>query len=122
MYCYKDTIYNWKFNDQFEKQVDFNLDADHDDDYTWQIFLSYNEVDLQVKDNIQTQLMNGSLGGQRWNVAIHENDFLPGKPILDNINCCVRNSKITILLLSRAALSSKYCMKEFEIAASLPGR
>ena len=49
-------------------------------------------------------------------LCLHQKDFLPGQDIAGNIVHAVRNSKITLVVLSPEFLQSKWCIYEFNMA------
>ena len=53
-----------------------------------------------------------------YQVCYHEDDFLPGRPILSNIEQAIEHSKRVICLLTTNFLRSGYCMLEFRAAYS----
>lgn len=52
----------------------------------------------------------------RFNVCFHERDFVVGVSILENASNSIVNSKRTLCLISKAFLSSYWCMEEFKMA------
>ncbi|KAK3085867.1 hypothetical protein FSP39_009828 [Pinctada imbricata] len=51
-----------------------------------------------------------------FEVCIHQRDFLLGAAIVDNIFTCVKNSRHSIFIISKAFLKSEWCLMEFRAA------
>ena len=81
-------------------------------EYHYDIFISY------ATDNYHfvTGEMYSTLEDAGLSMCLHQKDFLPGNDIADNIVTAVRNSKLTLLVLSPAFLESKWCIYEFNMA------
>ena len=74
-------------------------------------FLTYAEADREIMETIK----NGLVGGykhRRFHVATHENDFIPGNTIENNMRMCMARSKRCIALVSTHYLNSSYCQHE----------
>ena len=86
--------------------------TDNDNTYEYDVFISYSTDDYQfVTGEIYNQLKEAGLS-----LCLHQKDFLPGHDIAGNIVQAVRNSKITLIVLSPAFLQSKWCIYEFNMA------
>ena len=80
--------------------------------YEYDVFISYAENDYQfVTGEMYNKLKESGLS-----LCLHQKDFIPGRPIGENIAHAVRNSKITLVVLSPEFLESKWCMYEFNMA------
>jgi toll-like receptor 13 len=53
---------------------------------------------------------------KKFRVCIHDKDFIPGSDIADNIIGAIRNSKKTMLIISKHFIHSEWCMYEFNMA------
>ena len=80
--------------------------------YDYDVFISYSTDDYQfVTGEMYNQLKEAGL-----TLCLHQKDFLPGHDIAGNIAQAVRNSKITLVVISPAFLESKWCIYEFNMA------
>ncbi|KAL4239515.1 hypothetical protein ACF0H5_000329 [Mactra antiquata] len=80
--------------------------------YTHDIFLSYANKNSEF---ILNQLYP-FLKEKGIRVCLHDKDFLPGDNIADNILDAIRNSRITLAVLSNDYVRSKWCVYEFNMA------
>ena len=87
-------------------------DVDNENTYEYDVFISYSTDDYQFA----TGEMYNHLKEAGLSMCLHQKDFLPGHDIAGNIVHAVRNSKITLVLLSPAFLQSKWCIYEFNMA------
>nr|CAD7586251.1 unnamed protein product [Timema genevievae] len=55
-------------------------------------------------------------GEERYKLCLHERDFRLGSLILENIEDAMRNSRYTIMVLSRGFVLSQWCRWELEMA------
>ena len=86
--------------------------SDTDKIYEYDVFISYSTDDYQfVTGQMYNELKEAGLS-----LCLHQKDFLPGHDIAGNIVQAVRNSKITLVVLSPAFLQSKWCIYEFNMA------
>ncbi|KAM9457226.1 toll-like receptor 1 [Clarias gariepinus] len=58
-----------------------------------------------------------STSKNRLRVCHHERDFIPGKPILDNILCCIEQSRCCVFVLSSHFVQSDWCHYELYFAS-----
>ena len=80
--------------------------------YEYDVFISYSTDDYQfVTGEMYNRLKEAGLS-----MCLHQKDFLPGHDIAGNIVHAVRNSRITLVVLSPAFLESKWCIYEFNMA------
>nr|QBP05243.1 toll-like receptor 22b [Boleophthalmus pectinirostris] len=76
-------------------------------------FVSYNSRDeAWVCEELVPRLEQE----QGWRLCLHHRDFLPGKPIVENIAEAVYRSRKTICVVSRWYLQSEWCSKELQLA------
>ena len=81
--------------------------------YQYDAFISYSHEDyVFVKDEILTRLEEEA----GLSLCIHQRDFLPGNYIAENILQAIKNSRMTVILLSSNFLKSKWCLYEFNMA------
>ena len=83
-----------------------------DNVYQYDVFISY------ATDNYQfvTGEMYNELKEAGLSLCLHQKDFLPGQAIAENIVQAVRNSRMTLVVLSPDFLKSKWCIYEFNMA------
>ncbi|XP_060551091.1 toll-like receptor 4 [Ruditapes philippinarum] len=87
-------------------------DEDVDGMYKYGVFISYAEDNNQfISDQLVPNLEQHGLS-----LCIHQRDFVAGRSIIDNIISAVQSSKITLVILSREFINSKWCMYEFQMA------
>ena len=87
--------------------------SDRDNDFQFDAFVSYSSED---SDFVHRQLVEEleTRAGLRLNV--HNRDFIPGRPIPGNIVDAVRNSRRTLVVLSRDFVRSDWCHYEMQMA------
>ncbi|XP_072321751.1 uncharacterized protein [Eucyclogobius newberryi] len=77
-------------------------------------FVSYNASDeAWVYEELVPRLEQE----QGWRLCLHHRDFLPGKPIVENIVDAIYGSRKTICVISRRYLQSEWCSKEMQLAS-----
>ncbi|XP_053388056.1 toll-like receptor 4 [Mercenaria mercenaria] len=80
--------------------------------FMYDAFISYANEDLRfILDLIIPKLEENEM-----KLCLHERDFLPGNNIADNILEAIRNSRKTVVILSKEFLKSKWCLYEFNMA------
>uniref|UniRef100_A0A3B4B194 TIR domain-containing protein n=1 Tax=Periophthalmus magnuspinnatus TaxID=409849 RepID=A0A3B4B194_9GOBI len=77
-------------------------------------FVSYNSKDEAW---VCEQLVPKLEQEQGWRLCLHHRDFLPGRPIVENIAEAVYRSRKTICVVSRRYLQSEWCSKELQLAS-----
>ncbi|XP_053388022.1 toll-like receptor 4 [Mercenaria mercenaria] len=95
------------------RQLGYNrLNNDLNEDFTYDAFISYANENLRfILDKIIPRLEE-----QEMKLCLHDRDFLPGNNIADNIIEAIRNSRKTVVILSKEFLKSKWCLYEFNMA------
>ncbi|XP_048458362.1 toll-like receptor 2 [Rhincodon typus] len=94
-----------------KKSLDANL---VEKNFEYNAFVSYSEYDSAwVKNKLLIQLENNE---PPYRICIHERDFKPGKPIINNIIDCISKSYKTIFILSKHFVQSEWCHYEFFFA------
>uniref|UniRef100_UPI00358FEDA6 uncharacterized protein n=1 Tax=Myxine glutinosa TaxID=7769 RepID=UPI00358FEDA6 len=84
---------------------------DSETDFLYDVFVSYSEKDAAWSyDLIQ------KLEAEGLRVCCHERDFLPGRPIMDNIMESIEGSRRAVFLLSENFVASAWCHYEFYFA------
>ena len=89
----------------------FDRDECEGEDMEWDVFLASSKEDEEVSQGLITLLENEGL-----RVCFHENDFIPGERIIDNIINAIEKSKRVLCLLTRNFTKSHYCMEEFRLS------
>lgn len=87
--------------------------SDLDDDKEYDAFVSYSSSDGDCVMSLVNQLENKY---PFFKLCIHERDWLPGYPIVSQIENSVKNSKKTLLILSNDFLKSFWCETELQMA------
>ncbi|XP_067130981.1 uncharacterized protein [Centruroides vittatus] len=84
-----------------------------DKDKAFDAFISY-----CASDRDMALLLLKNLEGKPpfFKVCIHERDWIPGHCIISQIETSTRNSRKTILLISKEFLNSVWCLAEFQAA------
>ncbi|KAK7913160.1 hypothetical protein WMY93_013371 [Mugilogobius chulae] len=77
-------------------------------------FVSYNTHDEAW---VYEELVPHLEQEQGWRLCLHHRDFLPGKPIVENIAEAIYGSRKTICVISRRYLQSEWCSKEMQLAS-----
>ncbi|KAK6187917.1 hypothetical protein SNE40_005837 [Patella caerulea] len=86
---------------------------DHDDQFDFNAFISYADEDRQI---VITDMIEKLEKQQGMQLCIHHRDFLVGEVIAANISNAVRNSKKTLILLTKNFLKSYWCIYELNMA------
>uniref|UniRef100_A0AAV2LT79 TIR domain-containing protein n=1 Tax=Knipowitschia caucasica TaxID=637954 RepID=A0AAV2LT79_KNICA len=77
-------------------------------------FVSYNSKDEAW---VYGELVPHLEQEQGWTLCLHHRDFLPGKPIVENIAEAIYESRKTICVISHRYLQSEWCSKEMQLAS-----
>ncbi|XP_020782191.1 toll-like receptor 13 [Boleophthalmus pectinirostris] len=95
----------WLFDSKNrQKRVEDQYDA----------FVSYNTHDEAW---VYRELVPHLEKEQGWRLCLHHRDFLPGKPIVENIADAIYGSRKTICVISQRYLQSEWCSKEMQLAS-----
>ncbi|KAK3085435.1 hypothetical protein FSP39_003251 [Pinctada imbricata] len=90
--------------------------TEHDDAKKYDAFVAYSQYDaVWVVNTLRRRLENPD-NGAPFKLCLHHRDFEVGAAIFDNIMSSVKNSRHTILVLSRNFLQSEWCIMEFRTA------
>lgn len=87
-------------------------DTDIEREYKYDVFISYANENYRFA----TGEMYETLSSAGLSLCLHQKDFLPGNYIAENILKAIKDSRITLILLSPAFLESKWCIYEFNMA------
>ncbi|XP_052803797.1 toll-like receptor 4 [Mya arenaria] len=91
-----------------------------EDELRFVVFLSFNSQDEPfLRGNVINPLdqhLQDAIGIDRTTVCIGDREFIPGRPISDEIVHSLRKSAMVLILLSDAYTQSEYCRQEFEQA------
>nr|KAG5693789.1 hypothetical protein BaRGS_029419 [Batillaria attramentaria] len=83
--------------------------------FQYDVFVSYASEDLQwVREHLMPELEE-RLG---LRLCIHERDFIPGKPIVDNIEDSLETSKKVMMVFSSGFAQSQWCQFELRLCLS----
>ncbi|XP_053380735.1 toll-like receptor 4 [Mercenaria mercenaria] len=95
------------------RQFGYNrLYNDPNEEFTYDAFISSANENLRfILDKITPRMEE-----QEMKLCLHDRDFLPGNNIADNILEAIRNSRKTVVILSKEFLKSKWCLYEFNMA------
>ncbi|KAM7369670.1 hypothetical protein PAMP_010974 [Pampus punctatissimus] len=77
-------------------------------------FISYNVHD---EPWVIGELLPKLEAERDWRLCLHHRDFLPGKPIIDNIVDAIYGSRKTLCVISRRYLESEWCSREIQMAS-----
>ena len=109
-FCVKFAANRMNYDEQEESGKQYKYDA----------FVAYHRSDVDwVRDQLYENLDqkdDETANPDRFQLCIHDRDFLPGRPIEDNIVRAIENSRKTILVLSENFLTSHWCELEMQIA------
>ena len=109
-------VTNRKAYQEFEgSEEEYEYDAFvsfHSDDQDWVWNELHEKFDF-IQDNVETD------DQPRFQLCIHERDFVPGDLIEENILRSIESSRKTIVVLSSSFLQSVWCEFELQIARKL---
>ncbi|KAK6166303.1 hypothetical protein SNE40_023032 [Patella caerulea] len=91
----------------------FPLDDNENTQFEYHAFVSYADEDRLLVTQDMRQKLETEHG---LNLCIHHRDFVPGEDIAANILSAVRNSKKTLVLLTKHFLNSYWCIYELNMA------
>uniref|UniRef100_A0A8C6T1K9 TIR domain-containing protein n=1 Tax=Neogobius melanostomus TaxID=47308 RepID=A0A8C6T1K9_9GOBI len=80
--------------------------------HMYDAFVSYNVHD---EEWVFRKLLPELEGRQGWRLCLHHRDFLPGKPIIENITDAIYSSRKTLCVISRHYLQSEWCSREIQM-------
>ena len=86
------------------------MDDDCHPDYD--VFISFSEED---RDFAETEVKS-MLEQNNYKIAWHHEVFIPGCPILENMETFIFQSRVIVVLLSSHFMESEFCNKELHIA------
>ena len=86
---------------------------DYERIYEYDMFIAYSSEDQEI---VRQGVMNELESKRGLLCCIHERDFKAGESIPFNISKGIRESKRTVLFLSKSFLASEWCMYELNIA------
>lgn len=81
--------------------------------YIYDVFLSYSNQD---DDFVQAHCLPNLEEKGNLRLCIHQRDFLPGMEITQNISDSIRNSQVTVCVISKSFFESYFCMFELNMA------
>ena len=82
-------------------------------EYVYDSFICYSDDDEHLIQKL-IEILEGD--EHKMVLCVHKRDFNPGAPVCLNIDGAIRNSRSTIIILSKNFLRSGWCRKEFEVA------
>ncbi|XP_054720263.1 protein toll-like [Uloborus diversus] len=108
---YEFEIKAWLYAHGFKKIKE----VDSGEDKPYDAFLAYAKEDRDIMLEVEREVRKQ----QQTKLLIHDRDFEGGKDIDKNIIEGIRDSKKTVVFLSRNFLKSHWCMFEFKTAYEL---
>ncbi|XP_041841114.1 toll-like receptor 13 isoform X1 [Melanotaenia boesemani] len=81
---------------------------------SYDAFVSYN---IHDEAWVCSELLPILEGQQGWKLCLHHRDFVPGKPIIENITEAIYSCRKTICVISRHYLQSEWCSREIQMAS-----
>lgn len=82
------------------------------------VFISYSNLDKEFVEDFIVPNLEGESNNIQYQCLLHERDFVPGLPIIDQINDAVNKSSCTMIILSTNFIESHWARQEFDIAES----
>ncbi|XP_074847995.1 toll-like receptor 2 type-2 [Carettochelys insculpta] len=86
----------------------------HNQDFSYDAFVSYSERDTEWVENLLVQELEYS--APPFKLCLHKRDFLPGKWIIDNIIDSIEKSRKTLFVLSEHFVQSEWCKYELDFS------
>ena len=93
-----------------------NVTADHEENKKYDAFVAYSQHDARWVVDVLRPRLEKPNNGTPFDLCLHHRDFEVGAAISDNIIDSVKQSRHTILVLSRRFLQSEWCLMEFRTA------
>ena len=109
--------YRWRLRYLYymakSRYVGYNIIADTEMDYRYEVFVSYAHEDyIFIKNELIVELEEKC----GLSLCVHQRDFLPGNYISENILQAIKNSRMIVIVLTNHFLQSKWCIYEFNMA------
>jgi len=82
----------------------------------YDVFISYSSIDKEFVEEYMVPKLEKESSQPKYQCLLHERDFVPGLPIIDQINDAVTKSSCTMIVLSKSFVESKWACQEFDIA------
>jgi hypothetical protein len=76
------------------------------------VFISYSHLDKEFVEDFMVQNLEDETNEVKYQCLLHERDFMPGRPIIDQITEAVDNSSCTMIVLSTNFVESQWARQE----------
>ena len=76
------------------------------------VFISYSHLDKEFVEDFMVQNLEDETNEVKYQCLLHERDFMPGRPISDQITEAVDKSSCTMIVLSTNFVKSQWARQE----------
>ena len=76
------------------------------------VFISYSNLDKEFVEDFMVQNLEDETNEVKYQCFLHERDFMPGRPIIDQITEAVDKSSCTMVVLSTNFVKSQWARQE----------
>ena len=76
------------------------------------VFISYSNLDKQFVEDFMVPNLEDETNEVKYRCLLHERDFMPGQPIIDQITHAVDTSSCTMIVLSPNFVKSQWAQQE----------
>lgn len=102
---------------RYRRRDGYNLIPGSNSSYESDVFISYSSRDEEwVNETLRPQLVGEEGDPERFNVSVHDESFVAGETIADNIIETIGRSRKTLCVISKNYLNSNWCKYEHEVA------
>ena len=105
---YKRTIYIWMYSKPSLRYLVYDDGSNDDFDKPYDVFISYSNEDKDLVEEKLVPALEDQNSDFTYRCLVHVRDFIPGRPIMDQIVNAVDSSKCTLIILSKHYLQSDW--------------
>ena len=106
----KETIYIWIYSKPYLRGLIFS--SDNNSDKPYDVFISYSIEDADFVQKHLVPILEDKKSDYSYQCLINIRDFVPGRPIMDQIFEAVDASKCTLIILSKYFVQSEWAKHE----------
>lgn len=102
---------------RYRRRDGYRILPGRDSAYESDVFISYSSLDKGWVEGILRPQLDGTGADQeRFHINIHDETFVAGESIIENITGAIDTSRKTLCIISRNYLASNWCKYEHDVA------